>query len=122
VAGELEALRVAGQIGAPLDAIVEVYAEEGLLTKYRAVADELRFVLITSEAHVRPAAERPAGVAPAAALAGGAAWLVVRPSTATKCVRCWHLREDVGADPRHPQACARCAANVEGAGETRRFV
>jgi isoleucyl-tRNA synthetase len=122
VAGELEALRVAGRIGAPLDAIVEVYAEDGLLAKYRAVADELRFALITSEAHVRPAAERPAGAARAAALAGGAAWLVVRPSSATKCVRCWHLRADVGADPRHPQACARCAVNVDGAGETRRFV
>ena len=122
VAGELEALRVAGRIGAPLDAIVEVYAEDALLAKYRAVADELRFALITSEAHVRPAAGRPVDAAPATALAGGAAWLAVRPSTATKCVRCWHLRADVGADPRHPQACARCAGNVEGAGESRRFV
>jgi isoleucyl-tRNA synthetase len=36
-------------------------------------------------------------------------------------VRCWHLRSDVGIDPRHPQLCARCVLNVEGPGEERHF-
>ena len=121
VAGELEALRTAGRIGAPLDAVVEVYAGDELAAKYRAVADELRFALITSEAHVRSAAERPGAAVPTAAISGGAAWLAVRPSTARKCVRCWHLRADVGADSRHPEICARCVSNVDGAGEVRRF-
>jgi isoleucyl-tRNA synthetase len=37
-------------------------------------------------------------------------------------VRCWHHREDVGADGNHPELCGRCVENVTGAGETRRFV
>jgi len=45
----------------------------------------------------------------------------VTPSEHAKCVRCWHHREDVGADPDHPELCGRCVENVGGAGETRRF-
>jgi isoleucyl-tRNA synthetase len=48
-------------------------------------------------------------------------WIEVVPSTQPKCVRCWHLRSDVGIDPRHPELCARCVLNVEGPGEERRF-
>ena len=43
------------------------------------------------------------------------------PSTQPKCVRWWHLRSDVGSDPRHPELCARCVINVEGPGEERQF-
>jgi isoleucyl-tRNA synthetase len=48
-------------------------------------------------------------------------WIEVKPSTQPKCVRCWHLRADVGSDPRHPELCARCVVNVEGPGEERKF-
>ncbi len=48
-------------------------------------------------------------------------WIDVKPSTQPKCVRCWHLRIDVGSDPRHPELCARCVVNVEGPGEERKF-
>ena len=54
--------------------------------------------------------------APGAALA-----VVVVPSPATKCERCWHWRADVGADPAHPGICGRCVANLFGAGEPRAF-
>ena len=63
---ELERLRVAGEIGAPLDAVVDIYAEPATLRALEQVGEELRFVLITSEAHVHPAVERPQ-----AAVAGG---------------------------------------------------
>ena len=43
--------------------------------------------------------------------------LRVTPSKHSKCVRCWHYREDVGSDPEHP---GRCVENVAGSGETRR--
>jgi isoleucyl-tRNA synthetase len=46
---------------------------------------------------------------------------VVKPAAATKCVRCWRKREDVGHDSRHPELCGRCVTNVEGPGEVRRF-
>jgi isoleucyl-tRNA synthetase len=38
-----------------------------------------------------------------------------------KCVRCWHKRADIGSDANHPELCARCAVNLDGAGETRQF-
>jgi len=42
-------------------------------------------------------------------------------SDAAKCVRCWHRRDDVGANPAHPELCLRCVSNVEGPGEDRRW-
>ena len=48
-------------------------------------------------------------------------WIEVKRSTQPKCVRCWHLRSDVGIDPRHPELCARCVGNIDGPGEERQF-
>jgi isoleucyl-tRNA synthetase len=118
---ELERLRVAGEIGAPLDAVVEIYATPAVHGALSPLGEELRFVMITSEVHVHPAEDRPA-VAVAADSAGESGiWLHVRASTAPKCVRCWHRRADVGSVPAHPELCSRCVVNVEGAGEARRF-
>jgi isoleucyl-tRNA synthetase len=126
---ELEQLRVAGGIGAPLDAVVDLYAAPGIRAALSPLGEELRFVLITSEARVHAAEARPADAvagAPAGGETGGAAvepgvWIRVRPSTAVKCVRCWHKRDDVGCVPAHPELCGRCVVNLDGAGETRRF-
>jgi isoleucyl-tRNA synthetase len=38
-----------------------------------------------------------------------------------KCERCWHVREDVGANTEHPELCGRCINNLFGEGETRAF-
>jgi isoleucyl-tRNA synthetase len=117
---ELERLRVAGEIGAPLDAIVELYASPSVRAVLEPLGEELRFVLIASEAHVHPAESRPAeALAPASGNAG--LWIHVRPSQAHKCVRCWHKRDDVGSFAAHPELCGRCVVNLDGAGETRRF-
>jgi isoleucyl-tRNA synthetase len=43
----------------------------------------------------------------------------VTPSTAVKCERCWHYRDDVGHDSAHPTLCGRCTSNLYGAGEAR---
>ena len=45
--------------------------------------------------------------------------IAVKPSSATKCERCWHYRDDVGADAQHPAICGRCVSNLYGAGEMR---
>ena len=45
--------------------------------------------------------------------------VTVTPSSATKCERCWHWRDDVGADAAHPAICGRCVSNLHGAGEVR---
>jgi isoleucyl-tRNA synthetase len=118
---ELERLRVAGAIGAPLDAVVELYATPEVRQSLTPLGDELRFVLITSEAHVHPAESRPADAVPADPAAETGTWVRVHASTATKCVRCWHKRADVGWDAQHPELCSRCVVNLDGAGETRRF-
>jgi isoleucyl-tRNA synthetase len=106
---ELEAARVAGQIGSSLAAEVELaYSGE----KYAALStlgNDLRFALITSAASVREVKTREEeGV-------------VVRASRNLKCARCWHYRADVGADPKHSEICGRCVSNLFGAGEPRRF-
>jgi isoleucyl-tRNA synthetase len=118
VARQLERLRMAGQIGAPLDAEVTIYAPPGEAQRFGALGDELRFLLITSQAKVVTTETPPADSVPSHA---ENVWLEVKPSTQRKCVRCWHLRADVGSDPRHPELCARCVVNIEGPGEERKF-
>jgi len=121
VARELERLRAAGSLGAPLEAAVDVYLDEAQHRRMAALGDELRFVLITSQARIRPAAERPADTAAATSVAETGAWISVAVEGAPKCVRCWHRRADVGSDPAHPEICGRCVTNLEGTGETRRY-
>jgi len=121
VARELEKLRVDGRIGAPLDAEVRVYCEAPLLPLLASFGEELRFVFITSEARVLDGGSRPADAVPAEENERCEAWVMVAPLAASKCVRCWHKREDVGRDERHPELCGRCVINVEGPGEQRRF-
>jgi isoleucyl-tRNA synthetase len=111
-------LRAAGAIGAPLEAEVAIYAPAAQAGRFAALRDELRFLLITSQAHVVETDTPPASTVPTSE---PGVWIEVKPSTQPKCVRCWHLRSDVGSDPRHPQLCARCVVNVEGPGEERQF-
>jgi isoleucyl-tRNA synthetase len=118
VARDLERLRAAGEIGAPLEAEVTIYAPAGQAGRFEALQDELRFLLITSQARVVESDTPPASTVPTSE---PGVWIEVKPSTQPKCVRCWHLRSDVGSDPRHPELCARCVVNVEGPGEERQF-
>jgi isoleucyl-tRNA synthetase len=118
VARDLERLRAAGAIGAPLDAEVTIFASAAQAPRFAVPNDELRFLLITSQARV-VAVDAPGGSGVPTSADG--VWIEVTRSTQPKCVRCWHLRSDVGIDPRHPELCARCVVNVEGPGEERRF-
>jgi isoleucyl-tRNA synthetase len=118
VARDLERLRAAGEIGAPLEAEVTVYASPAQAARFAALRDELRFLLITSQAHVVQTDNPSAAGVPTSQ---ADVWIEVKPSSQPKCVRCFHLRSDVGSDPRHPELCARCVVNVEGPGEERQF-
>lgn len=113
----IESVRKEGKIGASLQAEVTLFAQGELADTLKRLADELRFVLITSTAKVET------GAAPADAIATAIAGLAVQvhTSTAAKCDRCWHHRHDVGANPAHPLICLRCVSNVEGEGEPRIF-
>ena len=123
VTRELERLRDAGTIGAPLDAEVDVYCRPEQYQRLGALGEELRFFFITSQARVhRLDGPPPAGAAPALNTGTGAVWVAVAPSRDAKCVRCWQHRPDVGAHSGHPQLCGRCISNVDGPGERRVFV
>jgi len=120
VSRELEKLRVAGSIGAPLDAEVTVFADGAVLKNLQSLENELRFVFITSDAAVKDEAAHGADAVLADEQATDKVWISVKPVTHTKCVRCWHKRADVGSDASHPELCGRCVSNLSGPGENRR--
>ena len=101
---ELEAVRAAGGIGSSLQAEVSLEADAARFDLLSTLGEDLRFVLITSQAR----------------LVRGAGWkTTVTPSQHVKCERCWHYRADVGRDAAHPEICGRCTANLYGDGEAR---
>jgi isoleucyl-tRNA synthetase len=109
VSKELEALRNAGTIGSSLDAEVEIYCNETLYKQLSFLGDELRFMLITSSAQIHLSTDTEDFE------------LKIKASEHTKCVRCWHHREDVGTNADHPELCGRCVENVIGEGEQREY-
>lgn len=113
----MEEARARGEIKGSLSAEVTLYCEGDLAADLEFLGEELRFVLITSEATVRPVSE--AGSAEVTSYEG--LRVKVTPAAHAKCERCWHHREDVGTDPEHKDLCGRCIINVEGPGETRSF-
>ena len=122
IASPLEAMRAAGALGAGLEAEVDLYLDEAARARLGGLggeSDELRFVLITSAARLHPLSSAPAGTAIVAAAGLGDVRVAIAASGASKCVRCWHRRADVGTDPDHPEICGRCVTNLVGEGEKR---
>jgi isoleucyl-tRNA synthetase len=103
---ELEKQRNEGCIGSSLDAEVIIHCSDPAFSALAKLGDELRFVLITSYAKVERSNSDTMVI-------------TVKPSAYTKCIRCWHHREDVGSHAEHPELCGRCIENVDGKGEAR---
>ncbi len=105
----IERSREAGRIGSSLQAELDLHLAGELHARLATLGEELRFVTITSRAtlHLVARAEDER--------------VEVTPSAHGKCERCWHYRDDLGADPAHPCLCGRCADNLFGAGETRQY-
>ncbi|MCG8037313.1 MAG: isoleucine--tRNA ligase [Candidatus Thiodiazotropha taylori] len=116
VSKAMESFRAEGN--SSLDADVTIYANDELIESLAQLEDELRFVLITSDAKALPMDQKPDQVELDETLGVG---VQVTASPHAKCVRCWHHREDVGSHAEHPELCGRCVENVSGAGEPRRF-
>ncbi|MEW9798734.1 isoleucine--tRNA ligase [Alteromonas sp. CYL-A6] len=114
----MEQSRKEGKLGGSLEAAISLYASDSLYATLAQLEDELRFVLITSAVSLHKADEAPAD-ALETELEG--LQLRVEKSQGSKCVRCWHHREDVGSDSTHPELCQRCITNVDGQGETRHY-
>ncbi len=104
---KLEDARTAGLIGSSLQAEVEIDAAGDRYNLLLELKNDLRFVMITSQATVKEAARESEEA------------IIVTPSSQPKCERCWHYRKDVGADTAHAKLCARCVANLYGSGELR---
>ncbi|HHO59876.1 MAG TPA: isoleucine--tRNA ligase, partial [Thiotrichales bacterium] len=121
VSKELEALRADKTIGSSLDAEVTLYCDDALLSTLKKLGDELRFVLITSEATLRPLTDAGENAIEATTAAGATLKISAGASAFDKCVRCWHHRSDVGSHAEHPELCGRCVENVAGEGEQRRY-
>ena len=100
----LEELRADGRIGSSLQAEVILHADGEKYNILASLADDLRFVLICSKTGLVRSAEDK---------------LECTALTHAKCERCWHVREDVGADAEHPEICGRCVSNLHGEGESR---
>lgn len=114
----LEETRQKGVIGSALAADVVLYADDNIMPKLTRLGEELRFLLITSEAQVKPQHLRPSDVDSNAL---GVA-IAVTASTHEKCGRCWHRRADVGLHQEHPELCSRCIGNISGQEEKRQFI
>ncbi|MDB5741995.1 MAG: Isoleucyl-tRNA synthetase, partial [Polaromonas sp.] len=103
---DIEALRADGKVGSSLQANValQVGADDHALLA--SLGGDLKFVFITSAIEL---------------IAGSSVQASVSTSFSLKCERCWHYRDDVGADPAHPTICGRCTSNLFGTGEDRKF-
>jgi len=111
---QLESCRSGGQLGASLEAQVQLELGEGaeataqalqwLKSSIHPTVDNLADWLLVSALHI-------GGEAPEAVLAEAKAdGVTVRVARAAgqKCERCWHHETDIGRHPSHPTLCGRC--------------
>ena len=103
---EIETLRAQGQVGSSLQANVTLTVNADDYALLNSLGADLKFVFITSAIDL---------------VLGEALSITAASSTAVKCERCWHYRDDVGSDAAHPGLCGRCTSNLFGAGEVREF-
>jgi isoleucyl-tRNA synthetase len=99
----IEERREKKEVGSSLAAELDIRASGPVYDAVARLGDELRYVFITS----RATAHR----------AEGPTQVDVKPSSNTKCDRCWHYRADVNGEG----LCGRCESNLKGPGEQRTF-
>ena len=92
-------------VSSNLTAKVTITAPQDIADILNKFGDELRFVFITSDATVK---------------SGDTLSTTITPADGTKCVRCWHVRTDVGTHAEHPEICGRCVQNLDD-GEMRLY-
>ena len=102
----IEEKRGAGEVGSSLQAEITIALDGPAYDSLARMEDALRFVFITSQAKVEKQS-------------GSGLTFKVAASKHAKCDRCWHYREDVGANAEHPTICGRCVSNLFGEGEKR---
>jgi len=114
---QIETARENKIISANLSADATLYAKGDMFASLAKLKDELRFVLITSNANLLELDDAQQGEATEV----DNLRVSISAAQGTKCVRCWHIRNDIGVDAAHPELCARCVSNVSGNGEERHY-
>ena len=117
---QLESCRAGGQLGASLEAQVQLELGDGseatsaalqwLASSGHPSVDNLADWLLVSA--LQQGGGAPAGVLAEASEAG----IRVRIARAAglKCERCWHYETDIGQHSAHPSLCGRCVAVLGG--------
>ncbi|MFQ1019576.1 isoleucine--tRNA ligase [Gilliamella sp. CG13] len=102
-------------IGGSLEAAVTLYADDQIATALAKLENELRFVLLTSQASVKPldSATQQAVQSDIAGLK-----IELTKAKGDKCPRCWHYTID---NEPTTHLCKRCEENIHGKGEVRHF-
>ena len=114
---QIENIRQTGAIGSSLDAEIKLYCDESNYQLLEQLGAELKFLFITSNAELYPAAQAPDDAVQATNHIG----ISISPSRHTKCLRCWQRCEDIKASD-YGTICARCLLNTEGKGEKRIYL
>ena len=115
----IEQARSDKKVGGALEASVTLFAEPELAARLHALGNELRFVLLTSEAQVADLAAATDEAVQSEQVKG--LRILLGKAQGEKCPRCWHYSNDIGANPEQAQICGRCYSNVAGNGEERKF-
>lgn len=117
---QLESCRGSGQLGASLEAQVQLELGEGS----DGSAQALQWLAISPHPSVDNLADwllvsalQLGGASPAEVLAeaseGGITVRIAR-AAGEKCERCWHFATDIGSHSAHPSLCGRCVAVLAG--------
>ncbi|HET7832689.1 MAG TPA: isoleucine--tRNA ligase [Gallionella sp.] len=104
----IEEKRAQNLLGSSLQAELDIRVSGETYDALKRLGDDLKFVFITSRATLHHCK-------------GGDLVIEVTPSAHAKCDRCWHYREDTGADAQHQPLCGRCVSNLFGSGEARQY-
>ena len=102
----IEVARSNKLLNANLAADATLYADGAMYDSLAKLSDELRFVLITSSATLKPISAAPADHQTKdneEDIAAADLRVTIDVADGTKCVRCWHIRSDVGTDSEHPE-------------------
>ena len=103
----IEQCRNKNKLKGSLDAVVNIEADNNDLPILEKLGNELHFLFISSEAHVKK---------------GPSLKIFITNSEHEKCTRCWHRDVSVGEDDTHKEICHRCITNISEEGEQRSFV
>lgn len=111
----LEIKRKEGIIGSALEAAVTLYVDDNHMKPLVKLGEELRFLLITSQAHLLPLEQLKDQTLLNNDLNIG---IEVELSKGKKCIRCWHRCMKLN----EKELCERCVGNINNKDEVRRFV